>query len=95
MSRSLASQLLWEKKSLNRVYTQIAGHAIPATSEDARKEFRLGGAFHFLALRYVQAQLVQQRNPLDVMRNIPSNSDSPAGCSSVRTGARRHVHDFP
>jgi hypothetical protein len=47
------------KRSLNRVYTQIAGHGYCSHVEDARKEFRLGGAFQFLALRYVQAQLVQ------------------------------------
>jgi len=47
------------KKSLNRVYTQIAGHGYSCHVEDARREFRLGGVFQFLALRYVQAQLVQ------------------------------------
>jgi CRP-like cAMP-binding protein len=53
------SALMGTKKSLNRVYTQIAGHGYSCHVEDARKEFRLGGDFHFLALRYVQAQLVQ------------------------------------
>jgi hypothetical protein len=47
------------KKSLNRVYTQIAGHGYSCQVEDARREFRLGGDFQSLALRYVQAQLVQ------------------------------------
>jgi hypothetical protein len=47
------------KKSLNRVYTQIAGHGYACHIADAGREFRLGGAFQFLALRYVQAQLVQ------------------------------------
>ena len=47
------------KESLNRIYTQIAGHGYSCHVEDARKEFRLGGYFQFLALRYVQAQLVQ------------------------------------
>jgi CRP-like cAMP-binding protein len=53
------SALMGTKKSLNRVYTQIAGHGYSCHVEDARREFRLGGAFQFLALRYVQAQLVQ------------------------------------
>ena len=53
------SALMGTKKSLNRVYTQIAGHGYSCQVEDARREFSLGGAFQFLALRYVQAQLVQ------------------------------------
>jgi CRP-like cAMP-binding protein len=53
------SALMGTKQSLNRVYTQIAGHGYSCNVEDARREFRLGGAFQFLALRYVQAQLVQ------------------------------------
>jgi len=53
------SALMGTKKSLNRVYTQIAGHGYGCRVEDARREFRLGGHFQFLALRYVQAQLVQ------------------------------------
>jgi CRP-like cAMP-binding protein len=53
------SALMGTKKSLNRVYTQIAGHGYTCNVEDATREFRLGGAFQFLALRYVQAQLVQ------------------------------------
>jgi len=53
------SALMGTKKSLNRVYTQIAGHGYACHVGDARREFLLGGAFQFLALRYVQAQLVQ------------------------------------
>jgi len=53
------SALMGSKESLNRVYTQIAGHGYTCQVGDARREFRLGGAFQFLALRYVQAQLVQ------------------------------------
>jgi CRP-like cAMP-binding protein len=53
------SALMGTKQSLNRVYTQIAGHGYSCHVEDARREFRLGGEFQFLALRYVQAQLVQ------------------------------------
>ena len=51
--------LMGTKTSLNRVYTQIAGHGYSCRVEDARREFRLGGYFQSLALRYVQAQLVQ------------------------------------
>lgn len=53
------SALMGTKRSLNRVYTQIVGHGYSCQVEDARREFRQGGKFHFLALRYVQAQLVQ------------------------------------
>jgi CRP-like cAMP-binding protein len=53
------SALMGTKKSLNRVYTQIAGHGYSCHVEDARREFRLGNRFQSLALRYVQAQLVQ------------------------------------
>jgi CRP-like cAMP-binding protein len=53
------SALMGTKKSLNRVYTQIAGHGYACLVEDAKREFRLGGYFQFLTLRYVQAQLVQ------------------------------------
>jgi CRP-like cAMP-binding protein len=53
------SALMGTKKSLNRVYTQIAGHGYACHVEDAKREFRLGGDFQSLVLRYVQAQLVQ------------------------------------
>ena len=53
------SALMGTKKSLNRVYTQIAGHGYACPVEAAGREFRLGGRFQSLALRYVQAQLVQ------------------------------------
>jgi CRP-like cAMP-binding protein len=53
------SALMGTKKSLNRVYTQIAGHGYACRVEVARGEFHRGGEFQKLALRYVQAQLVQ------------------------------------
>jgi CRP-like cAMP-binding protein len=53
------SALMGTKRSLNRVYTQIEGYGYSSPVEAARREFNLGGQFHFLALRYVQAQLVQ------------------------------------
>ena len=53
------SALMGTKRSLNRVYTQIAGNGDASPIEDARKEFGLGGFFQQLALGYVQTQLVQ------------------------------------
>jgi len=53
------SALMGTKRSLNRVYTQIAGHGYSTPLEAAKREFRLGGIFQDLVLRYVQAQLVQ------------------------------------
>ncbi len=53
------SALMGTKRSLNRVYTQIPGHGYVSPLASARREFRLCGAFHHLALRYVQAQLIQ------------------------------------
>jgi CRP-like cAMP-binding protein len=53
------SALMGTKRSLNRVYTQISGCGYSSPVEAARKEFGLGGLFQSLALRYVQAQLVQ------------------------------------
>lgn len=53
------SALMGTKRSLNRVYTQIAGHGYACGVEIARKEFDRGGEFHHLTLRYVQTQLLQ------------------------------------
>jgi CRP-like cAMP-binding protein len=53
------SALMGTKQSLNRVYTQIAGHGYASRIDIAKREFKLGGAFQALALRYVQTQLVQ------------------------------------
>jgi CRP-like cAMP-binding protein len=53
------SALMGSKRSLNRVYTQIAGRGYASPVEAGRSEFALGGAFQKLALGYVQAQLVQ------------------------------------
>jgi CRP-like cAMP-binding protein len=52
------SALMGTKRSLNRVYTQIAGHGYSSPVEASRTEFEKGGAFQMLALRYVQAQLL-------------------------------------
>ena len=53
------SALMGTKRSLNRVYTQIAGNGYSCQVEIARAEFKLGGTFQMLALRYVQTQLLQ------------------------------------
>lgn len=53
------SALMGTKQSLNRVYTQIAGRGYSCRLEAAEREFRLGGKFQSLTLRYVQAQLLQ------------------------------------
>jgi CRP-like cAMP-binding protein len=53
------SALMGTKRSLNRVYTQIPGFGYSCPVEAARREFEMGGVFQKLALRYVQAQLVQ------------------------------------
>ena len=53
------SALMGTKRSLNRVFTQIEGRGFSSPLDAARKEFARGGGFQHLALRYVQAQLVQ------------------------------------
>jgi CRP-like cAMP-binding protein len=53
------SALMGTKSSLNHVYTQIEGTGHRCALETARKEFENQGMFQKLALRYVQAQLVQ------------------------------------
>jgi CRP-like cAMP-binding protein len=53
------SALMGTKRSLNRVYTQIAGCGYASPLQAAKKEFQRGEVFCHIALRYVQAQLVQ------------------------------------
>jgi CRP-like cAMP-binding protein len=53
------SALMGTKQSLNRVYTQIEGRGYSCPIEAARKEYAQCSTFQRLALRYVQAQLVQ------------------------------------
>ena len=53
------SALMGTRRSLNRVYTQIAGCGYSTTVAAARREFALGAHFQRLCLSYVQAQLVQ------------------------------------
>ena len=58
-SVSGVSGLMGTKRSLNRVYTQIAGSGYYCPIENARREFLRGDRFQILTLSYVQAQLVQ------------------------------------
>jgi len=53
------SALMGTRRSLNRVYTQIAGSGWWSPVEAARREFQRGGQFQSLALAYVQAQMLQ------------------------------------
>jgi CRP-like cAMP-binding protein len=54
-----ASYLMGTRKSLNKIYMQLAGHGFKCSSDVALREFQRGEVFHDLALRYVQAQLMQ------------------------------------
>jgi len=53
------SALMGTKRSLNKIYMQIAGNGFASPMEAARAEFNRNNRFQFLALRYVQAQLTQ------------------------------------
>lgn len=52
------SALMGTRRSLNRIYTQIAGRGFSCTLQAGEHEFACNGEFHTLALRYVQAQLL-------------------------------------
>ncbi len=53
------SALMGSKQSLNRVYTQVEGRGYLSPIKTGRAEFERAGLFQKLALRYVQAQLLQ------------------------------------
>lgn len=53
------SALMGTKRSLNRVYMQIAGEGFRSPVESAQLEFDRCSDFQRLALRYVQTQLIQ------------------------------------
>jgi CRP-like cAMP-binding protein len=53
------SAFMGTRESLNAAYMQIAGHGYASPVAHAAAEFRRGGAFQTLALRAVQAQLLQ------------------------------------
>jgi CRP-like cAMP-binding protein len=54
-----ASSMMGTRRSLNRVYMQVSGHGYSAKMDLATAEFRRGGRFHDLTLRYLQAQFIQ------------------------------------
>ncbi len=54
-----ASALIGTRRSLNRVYVQMAGHGFSCPVDIAIREFARFGRFHDLVLRSVQAQLIQ------------------------------------
>jgi len=86
------SALMGTKKSLNRVYTQIAGHGHSCHMEDARREFRLGGDFQSLALRYVQAQLVQATQSAGC--NAKHTFEQRLACWLLLCADRAHIDTF-
>ncbi len=53
------SAFMGTRRSLNRVYMQIAGNGFSSPMAAARAEFARGEVFHALTLRSVQAQLAQ------------------------------------
>jgi CRP-like cAMP-binding protein len=53
------SALMGTKRSLNRIYTQIAGWGYSSPVELAGREFLRAERFQMLSLRYVQTQLLQ------------------------------------
>ncbi len=54
-----ASSLLGTRRSLNRVYMQIAGWGYASRVPIAQREFERHSEFHRLVLRYTQAQFIQ------------------------------------
>jgi CRP-like cAMP-binding protein len=54
-----ASSMMGTRRSLNRVYMQVAGHGYTSRTELATNEFKRAERFHDLTLRYLQAQFIQ------------------------------------
>jgi CRP-like cAMP-binding protein len=54
-----ASCMMGTKRSLNRVYMEIAGYGFTSRTALATQEFKRGEQFHDLTLRYLQAQFIQ------------------------------------
>ena len=53
------SALIGSRRSLNNIYTQLAGWGYMSPIKLAQAEFRRNERFHDLMLRYLQAQLMQ------------------------------------
>ena len=70
-----SSSMMGTKHSLNRVYMQVGGHGFTSRTGTATREFKRGGAFHDLTLRYLQAQFLQ--------------SAQTAGCNARHTVEQR------
>ena len=51
--------LMGSRRSLNRIYTQVAGHGYRCSIDTAAKEFASGGQFQALALRSLQVQWLE------------------------------------
>ena len=79
------SALMGTKRSLNRVYTQIAGHGYACGVEPARREFERGEDFQHLALRYVQTQLVHGNS----VRRLPCEAQCGTKISPLVADLRR------
>jgi CRP-like cAMP-binding protein len=86
------SALMGTKRSLNRIYTQIAGSGYSVPIADARREFELGGLFQSLMLRYVQAQLVQTAQSVGC--NARHNSDQRLARWLLICADRAHSNTF-
>jgi CRP-like cAMP-binding protein len=54
-----ASSMMGTRRSLNRVYMQIAGYGFSSPIKAATLEFKRGEQFQELTLRYLQAQFIQ------------------------------------
>ena len=70
-----ASVLMGTRRSLNRVYMQVAGHGYVMPVAVAAAEFKRCGIFQDLTLRYLQAQFIQ--------------SAQTAGCNAHHTVEQR------
>ena len=86
------SALMGTRRSLNRVYTQIAGNGYSSPLEAARKEFALGGPFQLLTLRYVQAQLIQAAQSAGC--NAKHSSEQRLARWLLICADRAHSNDF-
>jgi CRP-like cAMP-binding protein len=53
------SALMGTKRCLNSIFMQLGGHGFASPIKAAKAEFERHERFHSLALRYVQAQLIQ------------------------------------
>lgn len=69
------SAMMGTRRSLNRVYMQVGGYGFSSETAIATREFRRGGAFHDLTLRYLQARFIQ--------------SAQTAGCNARHTVEQR------